>query len=132
MQNGHELVAMTQELERVRRSAETQHAEFEVMKRNLVRDITDRCEKVRRYFLVLNCADCSFQVVELQIALDEYKEKYRAIAKATDAKAYEKEMKLLTYNMNQMYEVQRSVSHPFSQRSESDGILLSSRTRIPV
>lgn len=46
VQNGHELVNMTQELERVRRAAETQHAEFEVMKRNLVRDITDRCEKV--------------------------------------------------------------------------------------
>lgn len=48
VQNGHELVNMTQELERVRRTAETQHAEFEVMKRNLVRDITDRCEKASR------------------------------------------------------------------------------------
>ncbi|GHJ84108.1 hypothetical protein NliqN6_0510 [Naganishia liquefaciens] len=95
VQNGHELVSMTQELERVRRTAETQHAEFEVMKRNLVRDITDRCEKV----------------VELQIALDECKEKYRALAKATNAKAHEKEMKILAYNMSQMYEVQRSLEN---------------------
>jgi kinesin family protein 5 len=46
VQNGQELVKMTQELERTRRAAEIQHAEFEVMKRNLVRDVTDRCEKV--------------------------------------------------------------------------------------
>jgi hypothetical protein len=120
VQNGHELVAMTQELERVRRAAETQHAEFEVMKRNLVRDITDRCEKVSTAHFLLTDADSSFQVVELQIALDEYKEKYRAIAKATNAKAYEKEMKVMTYNMNQMYEVQRSVSPISGRQSRPD------------
>jgi hypothetical protein len=28
--------------------AEVNHAEFEIMKRNLMRDVTDRCEKVSR------------------------------------------------------------------------------------
>ncbi|KAJ9111106.1 hypothetical protein QFC19_001305 [Naganishia cerealis] len=93
VQNGQELVKMTQELERTRRAAETQHAEFEVMKRNLVRDVTDRCEKV----------------VELQIALDEYKEKYRAIARATNAGAHTKKLQVLEYNMGQLHEVQRGL-----------------------
>jgi hypothetical protein len=52
------------------------------------------------------------QVVELQIALDEYKEKYRAIARATNAQAHTKKLQVLEYNMGQLHEVQRGVSAP--------------------
>lgn len=44
--HGREYAQATQELERTRRAAEQQQSEFEVMKRNLMRDVTDRCEKV--------------------------------------------------------------------------------------
>ncbi|KAJ9093382.1 hypothetical protein QFC21_006412 [Naganishia friedmannii] len=95
VQNGQELVKMTQELERTRRAAEIEHAEFEVMKRNLVRDLMGAVVKL--------------QVVELQIALDEYKEKYRAIARATNAQAHTKKLQVLEYNMGQLHEVQRGL-----------------------
>ncbi len=45
---GREFALASQELDRTRRAAELQQTEFEAMKRNLMRDVTDRCEKVRQ------------------------------------------------------------------------------------
>jgi uncharacterized protein Yka (UPF0111/DUF47 family) len=45
---GKEFAQAVQELEKVKRNSELQVAEFESTKRNLFRDISDRCEKVRK------------------------------------------------------------------------------------
>ncbi len=42
--------------------------------------------------------------------LDELKEKYKAVARATNAKAHNKKMQILEFNMAQLNEVQRGVS----------------------
>jgi hypothetical protein len=47
--------------------------------------------------------------VELQIQLDEVREKYKAIARSTNAKAHNKKMQTLEYNLSQLNEVQRGV-----------------------
>ncbi len=48
-------------------------------------------------------------MVELQIQLDEVREKYKAIARSTNAKAHNKKMQTLEYNLGQLNEVVRSV-----------------------
>lgn len=90
---GQEFAKAVHELDKSKRAVESQAAEFELMRRNLMRDVTDRCEKV----------------VELQIQLDEVKEKYKAIAKSTNAKAHNKKMQILEYNLSQLNEVQRGL-----------------------
>lgn len=49
-------------------------------------------------------------MVELQIQLDEVRDKYKAIARSTNAKAHNKKMQTLEYNLGQLNEVQRGVS----------------------
>jgi hypothetical protein len=49
------------------------------------------------------------QVIELQMQLDEYKEKYKAIARSTNIKAQLKRAQMLEYNMSQMEDSQRRV-----------------------
>jgi kinesin family protein 5 len=46
VEGGREFAQAVQELERTKRTSELQQAEFESVKRNLMRDVTDRCEKV--------------------------------------------------------------------------------------
>jgi kinesin family protein 5 len=48
VEGGREFAQAVQELERTKRTSELQQAEFESVKRNLMRDVTDRCEKVCR------------------------------------------------------------------------------------
>jgi hypothetical protein len=50
IEGGREFAQAVQELERTKRTSELQQAEFESIKRNLMRDVTDRCEKVRLEF----------------------------------------------------------------------------------
>lgn len=47
VEGGREFAQAVQELERTKRTSELQQAEFESVKRNLMRDVTDRCEKVQ-------------------------------------------------------------------------------------
>ncbi|KAG7571473.1 hypothetical protein FFLO_00656 [Filobasidium floriforme] len=99
VEGGREFAQAVQELERTKRSSELQQAEFESVKRNLMRDVTDRCEKV----------------IELQMQLDEYKEKYKAIARSTNIKAQLKRAQMLEYNMSQMEDSQRRLVHQNTQ-----------------
>lgn len=91
---GKEFAKAVQELEKSRRATESQIVEFEQMRQNLMRDLTDRCEKV----------------VELQMQVDEWKERHRALLKATNSKAYNKKIQVLEYNLSQVTELERAVS----------------------
>ena len=68
-------------------------ADFETMKKVLMRDLQSRCEKV----------------VELEITLDETRIQQNNLLKATSNKAQQKKMVLLERNLDQLTNVQKQV-----------------------
>lgn len=81
------------ELERMRKSMAQELADFETMKKVLMRDLQSRCEKV----------------VELQMTLDETRVQQSNLLKATSNKAQQKKMFLLERNLDQLTNVQKQV-----------------------
>lgn len=66
---------------------------FEQSKISLMHDLQNRCEKI----------------VELEITLDEQREKYNSLLKTTDAKAHQKKMAFLQRNLDQLTIVQKQL-----------------------
>lgn len=94
--NEHSKEAIEQkerELERMRKSMAQELADFETMKKVLMRDLQARCEKV----------------VELEITLDETRIQQNNLLKATSNKAQQKKMALLERNLDQLTNVQKQV-----------------------
>lgn len=71
-----------------------QLADFDVMKKALMRDLQNRCEKV----------------VELEISLDETREQYNNVLRNSNNKAQQKKMAFLERNLEQLTNVQKQVS----------------------
>jgi kinesin family protein 5 len=82
------------DLERMRKSMAQELADFDTMKKVLMRDLQARCEKV----------------VELEITLDETRAQQNNLLKATSNKAQQKKMALLERNLDQLTNVQKQVS----------------------
>ncbi|KAI7903290.1 kinesin heavy chain [Cokeromyces recurvatus] len=82
------------ELEKMKKSMAQELAEFENMKKVLMRDLQSRCEKV----------------VELEITLDETRIQQNNLLKATNNKAQQKKMALLERNLDQLTNVQNLLS----------------------
>lgn len=82
------------ELEKMRKSMAQELADFETMKKVLMRDLQSRCEKV----------------VELEFQLDETRIQQNNLLKATSSKAQQKKMSLLERNLDQLTNVQKQVS----------------------
>ncbi|OBZ83544.1 Kinesin heavy chain [Choanephora cucurbitarum] len=87
------------ELERMRKSMAQELADFETMKKVLMRDLQSRCEKV----------------VELEITLDETRIQQNNLLKATSNKAQQKKMVLLERNLDQLTNVQKQLVEQNSQ-----------------
>ena len=68
-------------------------AEFDTMKKALMRDLQNRCEKV----------------VELEIMLDESSEKYERLQRLTNANAQKRRLNMLEKNQEQLTKVQRQL-----------------------
>lgn len=68
-------------------------AEFETMKKALMRDLQTRCERV----------------VELEMSLDETREQYNNVLRASNNKAQQKKMAFLERNLEQLTNVQKQV-----------------------
>jgi kinesin family protein 5 len=83
------------DLERMRKSMAQQVAEFEMMKKALMRDLQGRCEKV----------------VELEMSLDETREQYTNVLRASNNKAQQKKMAFLERNLEQLTNVQKQVNY---------------------
>lgn len=83
------------DLERMRKTMANQLAEFEVMKKALMRDLQQRCEKV----------------VDLELSLDETREQYNSVLRASNNKAQQKKMAFLERNLEQLTNVQKQVNH---------------------
>ncbi|EPQ28666.1 uncharacterized protein PFL1_03969 [Pseudozyma flocculosa PF-1] len=93
VEGGKNLAESAREMERVRKTMATQLAEFDIMKKSLMRDLQNRCEKV----------------VELEISLDESKEQYNNVLRSSNSKAQQKKMAFLERNLEQLTNVQKQL-----------------------
>lgn len=75
------------------KSLQQQMADFDVMKKNLMRDLQNRCERV----------------VELEISLDETREQYNNVLKSSNNRQQQKKMAFLERNLEQLTVVQRQL-----------------------
>ena len=98
IEGGKNLAESAQDLERTRKAINVQLAEFDGVKKSLMRDLQNRCEKV----------------VELEIQLDEIKEQYNNVIRNSNSKAQQKKMAFLERNLEQLTLVQKQVEPCFS------------------
>jgi len=91
IEGGKNLAESAQDLERTRKAINVQLAEFDGVKKSLMRDLQNRCEKV----------------VELEIQLDEIKEQYNNVIRNSNSKAQQKKMAFLERNLEQLTLVQK-------------------------
>ncbi|KAF9313045.1 hypothetical protein BG006_004233 [Podila minutissima] len=80
-------------MERIRRTMSQQLADFDVMKRALMRDLQNRCEKI----------------VELEMTLDDTREQYNTVLRNSNNKAQQKKMAFLERNLEQLTLVQKQL-----------------------
>ncbi|KIO26249.1 hypothetical protein M407DRAFT_235490 [Tulasnella calospora MUT 4182] len=91
IEGGKNLAESAKDLERTRKAITVQLAEFDGVKKSLMRDLQNRCEKV----------------VELEIQLDELKELYNNVIRNSNSKAQQKKMAFLERNLEQLTLVQK-------------------------
>ena len=75
------------------KTVQQQIADFDVMKKSLMRDLQNRCERV----------------VELEISLDEVREQYNNVLRTSNNRAQQKKMAFLERNLEQLTHVQRQL-----------------------
>jgi kinesin family protein 5 len=75
------------------KTIQQQLADFDVMKKSLMRDLQNRCERV----------------VELEISLDETREQYNNVLRSSNNRAQQKKMAFLERNLEQLTQVQRQL-----------------------
>ncbi|KAJ3092491.1 hypothetical protein HK102_006685 [Quaeritorhiza haematococci] len=88
-----DLVKKDEEIEKMRKTMGQQLAEFDAMKKKLMRDLQNRCEKV----------------VELEISLDETREQYNNILRNSNSRAQQQKMAFLERNLEQLTNVQKQL-----------------------
>jgi kinesin family protein 5 len=75
------------------KTLQQQIADFDAMKKSLMRDLQNRCERV----------------VELEISLDETREQYNNVLRTSNNRAQQKKMAFLERNLEQLTHVQRQL-----------------------
>lgn len=75
------------------KTVQQQIADFDIMKKSLMRDLQNRCERV----------------VELEISLDETREQFNNVLRTSNNKAQQKKMAFLERNLDQLTLVQRQL-----------------------
>ncbi|CAE6504115.1 unnamed protein product [Rhizoctonia solani] len=106
IEGGKDLAESAKDLERTRKGLTLQITEFEGLKKGLVRDLQNRCEKV----------------VELEIQLDELKEQYNNVIRNSNSKTQQKKMAFLERNLEQLSVVQKQLVDQNSQLKKEVGI----------
>ncbi|KAK9235877.1 P-loop containing nucleoside triphosphate hydrolase protein [Lipomyces kononenkoae] len=80
--------------ERIGKTTKQQLADFDTIKKSLMRDLQNRCERI----------------VELEISLDEMRDQYRSVLKTANAsRSQQKRMAFLERNLEQLTQVQRAL-----------------------
>ncbi|KAF9005674.1 kinesin heavy chain [Cyathus striatus] len=106
IEGGKNLAESAQDLERTRKAINVQLAEFDGVKKSLMRDLQNRCEKV----------------VELEIQLDEIKEQYNNVIRNSNSRAQQKKMAFLERNLEQLTLVQKQLVDQNSTLKKEAGI----------
>ncbi|KAF8163319.1 kinesin heavy chain [Crassisporium funariophilum] len=106
IEGGKNLAESAQDLERTRKAINVQLAEFDGVKKSLMHDLQNRCEKV----------------VELEIQLDEIKEQYNNVIRNSNNKAQQKKMAFLERNLEQLTLVQKQLVDQNSTLKKEAGI----------
>ncbi|KDQ60802.1 hypothetical protein JAAARDRAFT_31783 [Jaapia argillacea MUCL 33604] len=106
IEGGKNLAESAQDLERARKAINVQLAEFDGVKKSLMRDLQNRCEKV----------------VELEIQLDEMREQYNNVIRNSNSKAQQKKMAFLERNLEQLTLVQKQLVDQNSALKKEAGI----------
>lgn len=106
IEGGKNLAESAQDLERTRKAINVQLAEFDGVKKSLMHDLQNRCEKV----------------VELEIQLDEIKEQYNNVIRNSNSKAQQKKMAFLERNLEQLTLVQKQLVDQNSTLKKEAGI----------
>ena len=75
------------------KTLQQQISDFDAMKKSLMRDLQNRCERV----------------VELEISLDETREQYKQVLQSSNNRAQQKKMAFLERNLEQLTHVQRQL-----------------------
>jgi kinesin family protein 5 len=95
------------------KTVQQQIAEFDNMKKSLMRDLQNRCERVSIPIIALYVANLMLilflQVVELEISLDETREQYNNVLRTSNNRAQQKKMMFLERNLEQLTVVQRQL-----------------------
>jgi kinesin family protein 5 len=94
------------------KTVQQQIAEFDNMKKSLMRDLQNRCERVsepRTPFVCHQTNVLFLQVVELEISLDETREQYNNVLRTSNNRAQQKKMMFLERNLEQLTVVQRQL-----------------------
>ncbi|KAI0703608.1 kinesin heavy chain [Cytidiella melzeri] len=105
IEGGKNLAESAQDLERTRKAISVQLAEFDGVKKSLMRDLQNR-----------------LQVVELEIQLDEIKEQYNNVIRNSNNKAQQKKMAFLERNLEQLTLVQKQLVDQNSALKKEAGI----------
>jgi kinesin family protein 5 len=79
------------------------------MKKSLMRDLQNRCERVSCRATNMVIKSHVFQVVELEISLDETREQYNNVLRTSNNRAQQKKMAFLERNLEQLTVVQRQL-----------------------
>jgi kinesin family protein 5 len=89
-----------------------------------MRDLQNRCEKVRlaAHNFVREVLQLFWQVVELEIQLDEIREQYNNVIRNSNSKAQQKKMAFLERNLEQLTLVQKQVSASLLKRQQWGGV----------
>ncbi|ORY21595.1 hypothetical protein BCR39DRAFT_54296 [Naematelia encephala] len=93
VEDGETFVNSAKELERSRKQHEIQFAEFDLVKKSLMKDLQNRCEKV----------------VELEMQLDEVREQYKVIARSANSRAQQRKLEFLEHNLDALNSVQKQL-----------------------
>ncbi|KAL6596845.1 P-loop containing nucleoside triphosphate hydrolase protein [Neocallimastix sp. 'constans'] len=88
-----DLTKKEEELEKIKQTMGQQLADFDTMKKKLMRDLQNRCEKV----------------VELELSLDETREQYNTILRSSNNKTQQQKMTFLERNLEQLTNVQKQL-----------------------
>ncbi|CAO3617126.1 unnamed protein product [Cunninghamella blakesleeana] len=106
------------DMELMQKTMTKQLTDFDTMKRALMRDLQSRCERI----------------VELEICLEETKEKYTSLLRTTNNKAQQKKIVILERNLEQLTSVQKQLveqnSHLKKEMSLADRKLTTREERI--
>ncbi|KAH7103883.1 kinesin heavy chain [Auriculariales sp. MPI-PUGE-AT-0066] len=106
IEGGKNLAESARDLERTRKQINVQLVEFDGVKKSLMRDLQNRCEKV----------------VELEIQLDEMKEQYNNVIRNSNSKQQQKKMAFLERNLEQLTLVQKQLVDQNSALKKEAGI----------